>query len=76
VRKIILEALEEVGVALEEEKHEAAIGAEGRRSNDGSKVQVPTNEEIIVIREACKLLSPAGDLQGRCPRSPKQRRES
>jgi hypothetical protein len=32
---------------------------------------VALDEEIVVIREANKLLSGAGDLQGKFPRSPK-----
>ena len=58
-RAAVCRDLEELGIALDAKANESAVG-EAKISAPGSRVQiwiVPTNEELIVARQAAKLLS-------------------
>ena len=60
VREKILSGLEFLGVKLDAEKNAAHTEQEGIISTDDSPVTVvivKTNEELVVAREACKLLA-------------------
>lgn len=60
MRRRLLLGLEELGIVVDEERNAACVQREGRISTDDSPVQVwvvPTNEEVVVAREAYKLLS-------------------
>jgi len=59
VRAAALEGLEELGIVLDKDANEKAIGVEARISAPESRVQIwvlPTNEEIIVGRQTKELL--------------------
>lgn len=63
IRKKICEDMDYLGIVIDEEKNSSAIGKEATISPEGSKVIVaviPTNEELIVAREAEKLLDKEG----------------
>ena len=60
MRRRILTGLEELGIVLDEARNAECVQREGRISAEKSSVQVwvvPTNEEIVVAREAYKLLT-------------------
>jgi len=59
VRAATLEGLEELGIVLDKEANDKAIGVEAKISAPESRVQIwvlPTNEEIIVGRQTKALL--------------------
>lgn len=63
IRKKICEDMEYLGIEIDEEKNSTALGKEAMISPEGSRVIVaviPTNEELIVAREAAKLLEREG----------------
>lgn len=60
MRKMILQGLEELGVVIDDSRNAAHVRKEGEISSDASRVKVwvvPTNEEVVVAREAFKLVS-------------------
>ncbi|MGW8258074.1 MAG: acetate/propionate family kinase, partial [Thermoguttaceae bacterium] len=59
IRTAVLRDLEELGIELDPEANQSAKG-EAKVSKDCSRVQVwvmPTNEELIVAKQAAQLLS-------------------
>ena len=59
-RKIICEGLGYLGIQLDEKKNENTKNTEDKISLDDSRVEVwviPTNEELIVGREVCKIMN-------------------
>lgn len=60
VRKMALNGLEYMGVALDEEKNQAAIGKQMEIQAGKSKVKIfiiPTNEELVIARDTRKIVS-------------------
>ena len=58
VRKLACEGLAFLGIEIDQVKNEAAVGGEHDISRDGATVRilvVPTNEEIVIAREAERL---------------------
>ena len=63
VRAKVCEGLKFLGVELDPERNERATGGEAVISKEGSRVTVlvvPTNEELIVAREAARVIREAG----------------
>lgn len=63
IRKRICDDMDYLGISIDEDKNLATVGKEGIISPEGSRVKVaviPTNEELIVAREAVKLLDKEG----------------
>jgi len=62
MRERICTDLQWLGISIDPERNETCVGAEGVISPDDSRVTVivvPTNEELIVAREAVKVLHKA-----------------
>ena len=60
MRKTILSGMEEFGIEIDDAKNAACFRKEGEISSDTSRTKVwvvPTNEEIVVARQAVKLLA-------------------
>ena len=58
VRARVCEGLENLGIVLDADRNRGAVGTEQRISGDGSGVQawvVPTNEELVIAREALEI---------------------
>jgi acetate kinase len=58
VRAMICEGLDRLGIRLDPEQNEAAVGTAARISTDDSAVQVwaiPTNEELVIALDAAKI---------------------
>jgi acetate kinase len=64
LRARICAGLDRLGIVLDPDRNAAACGGEGVISADGSPVRllvIPTNEELVVAREAWRLLAAASD---------------
>lgn len=60
IRRRILEGLDGLGILLDYSKNESCAATEYRISSEESKVEVwvvPTNEELVVVRECYNFLS-------------------
>jgi acetate kinase len=63
IREKICQNMDYLGIKIDKERNDSAIGKEAIISPDDSKVTVaviPTNEELIVARESLKLLEREG----------------
>jgi acetate kinase len=62
VRAMICEGMDRLGIRLDPERNEAAVGTAARISDDDSAVQVwaiPTNEELVIALDAAKIAEAA-----------------
>lgn len=62
VRAQVCDGLENLGIVLDAERNRHAVGVEGRVSADTSPVQVwvvPTNEELVIARDALRVAAEA-----------------
>jgi len=60
IRARSLEGLEALGIRLDEERNDAARGAEREISPEGARCRVfaiPTNEELLIARDTCRIVS-------------------
>ncbi|MDX1531503.1 MAG: acetate kinase [Rhodothermales bacterium] len=58
VREMTCEGLSGLGIVLDDERNEAAVGTEARISADDSAVEVwaiPTNEELVIALDTAKI---------------------
>jgi acetate kinase len=68
LRARICRGLEWASLVLDAERNDAAVGAEARISTDGSRLQayvVPTDEEVMIAREAAVCIERAARAQPR-----------
>ncbi len=59
VRELTCQGLEFLGVELDKDKNNAAIGKESDISTDNAKVKVlaiPTNEELVIARDTKEIV--------------------
>ncbi len=60
VRQRCCRSLDALGIAIDPERNEEALGREMRISPDGAKTEVwviPTNEELLIARETVRLIA-------------------
>ncbi len=60
IRRRVCENMEWLGISIDEDKNEKMVGGkEGIISKDDSKIKIyviPTNEELIIARDTCRIV--------------------